>query len=367
MGFPFLSKSSAIIIIHRIMEKVEVNSERWFSLENFENERWENIKGSNHSVSTCGRVRRDAHSTKQFINGIYAKTLTYKARIMRLTLSPLGYYHTRISINGTLTDVRINRLVAEAFIPNPDNLPHVNHKNEDTTDNRMENLEWCTPEYNNNYGTARKRLIATRIKKDSEKWRTIKQFSLDGRLIRSFKYKSLLEKAGFDYYAIDKCCHHIVPSAFGYIWRYNDDPFSSDFKVRTIDDRNELGQVAPTPVIQYDLNGNPIKEYPSMTEAAIAMNGNTTTIGLCCNGRNQRAYDYMWRRKGEPAPQPYKNRNKRPVIQLTLDGQLVREYSSLMEASEIFNGDKKKWTSIWDCCAGKAKTYKGFIWKYKTE
>ena len=348
------------------MDKIIVNSERWFSLKDYDNEQWKTIKDSNYSVSTCGRIRRNAHSTEQFINGIHAKTLTYKARIMRLTLSQLGYYHTRISINGKLKDVRVNRLVAEAFITNPKKLPHVNHKNEDTTDNRVENLEWCTPEYNNNYGTARQRLVATRINKYSNKWRTINQYSLDGKLIHSFKYKGLLEKAGFDYNSIDKCCKHIVPSAFGYIWRYNDELFSMDFKTRKVNERNELGQTVPVPVVQYDLNGNPIKEYPSMTDAAIAMNGNTTTIGYCCNGRNQRAYGYMWRRKNEPAPPPYKNRNKRPILQFTLDGRLVREYPSLREASELFNGDKKKWTSIWECCSGKAKTYKGFIWKYKT-
>ena len=349
------------------MEKIIVNSERWFSLEDYDGEQWKTVNGSNHSVSTCGRIRRDEHSTEQFINGVHAKTLHYKARIMRLTLSKHGYFHTRIKIDGILKDVRVNRLVAEAFIPNPDNLPHVNHKNEDTTDNRVENLEWCTPEYNNNYGTARQRLIATRIKNESDKWRTIKQFTLGGELIHSFKYKSLLEKAGFDYNLVDKCCKHILPSAFGFVWRYNDDPYSYDFKKHSIEGRNELGQVAPVPVIQYDINGNFIREYPSMTEAAIAMNGNTTTIGYCCNGRNQRAYGYMWRRKGDPAPKPYQNRNKREVLQLTLDGKLVREYHSLREASEIFNGDKRKWTSIWECCAGKAKTYKGFIWKYKNE
>lgn len=52
---------------------------------------------------------------------------------------------------------KIHRLVAEAFIPNPDNLPSINHKDENRTNNRADNLEWCTVAYNSTYGTVSQR------------------------------------------------------------------------------------------------------------------------------------------------------------------------------------------------------------------
>lgn len=72
------------------------------------------------------------------------------------------YYTVHLRHNGKRIAKNIHRLVAEAFIPNPDNLPQVNHKDECKHNNNVDNLEWCTALYNTRYGTGIKRAIANR-------------------------------------------------------------------------------------------------------------------------------------------------------------------------------------------------------------
>ena len=76
-----------------------------------------------------------------------------------------GYKGVLLKANGIFKCELIHRLVATAFIPNPDNLPHVNHKDEDKTNNSIDNLEWCDAKYNNNYGTKGKSIRASKLNK----------------------------------------------------------------------------------------------------------------------------------------------------------------------------------------------------------
>lgn len=86
--------------------------------------------------------------------GIYAVTSCGKVwshkrhRFMKLTGEGGNYKCVNLSKNGRYKTFLVHRLVAEAYIPNPDNLPQVNHKNEKKDKNNVQNLEWCTAEYN---------------------------------------------------------------------------------------------------------------------------------------------------------------------------------------------------------------------------
>lgn len=75
-----------------------------------------------------------------------------------------GYCYVVFSVKGNRKTVKIHRLVANAFIPNPNNFPMVNHKDENKLNNHADNLEWCTPKYNSNYGSVRSRIIQSRIR-----------------------------------------------------------------------------------------------------------------------------------------------------------------------------------------------------------
>ena len=99
-----------------------------------------------------------------------------------------GYYFIGMHAEGKHVTRNIHRLVAQAFIPNPDNLPEVNHKDEDKSNNCVTNLEWCTRSYNCSYGINTKKARRTL-------W--YYQYSLDGVFLRKFTASSLKEN-GFD-------------------------------------------------------------------------------------------------------------------------------------------------------------------------
>lgn len=87
-----------------------------------------------------------------------------KNNIIKSFINKKGYRLVSLSKNGIIKKFSVHRLAAQAFIPNPDNLPMVNHKDEDKTNNSVDNLEWCDAKYNNNYGTANIRRSETLIK-----------------------------------------------------------------------------------------------------------------------------------------------------------------------------------------------------------
>ena len=103
---------------------------------------WKDIKGYEglYQVSNLGRVKslsRKNHPKEEFRN---------------LITNSKGYLIVNLLKNNKGKTNKVHRLVAEAFIPNPNNYPQVNHKDENKTNNHVDNLEWCTNKYNSNYG-----------------------------------------------------------------------------------------------------------------------------------------------------------------------------------------------------------------------
>lgn len=157
-----------------------------------QNEIWKDVPGfPGYQVSNTGRVR-----------SFY--------RVLAPDLVK-GYYRVRLYRNGRVSRIYIHRLVAMAFVPNPNSLPQINHKNEIKTDNRVENLEWCTAQYNNTYGTARKRAAKAKSK-------AIGQYTRDGILIAKYdRIKDARDLFGSHIFSV---LSGKRKTAGGFVWKY---------------------------------------------------------------------------------------------------------------------------------------------------
>ena len=120
---------------------------------------WKPIVGFEglYEVSNMGQVRSLTRISSFRDRSGRMNERVIKGRIMRPQPQKSGYLHVGLSKGGIVTQYRVHRLVAAAFVDNPEGLYEVNHIDEDKTNNRADNLEWCDHKYNNNYGSKPKR------------------------------------------------------------------------------------------------------------------------------------------------------------------------------------------------------------------
>lgn len=145
------------------------------------NEIWKDIEGyiGLYQISNLGRVKS---------LGRRGKGCSLEDRILKHNINKDGYHLVNLKdVNHVAKWYSVHRLVALHFIPNPNNLPIINHKDEDKSNNYMDNLEWCTIQYNNSYGTVVERQSNNK-KGQSNEWlnKPILQYSLEGEFIAEF-------------------------------------------------------------------------------------------------------------------------------------------------------------------------------------
>ena len=172
---------------------------------------WKDIEGyEGYQVSSEGRVR----SLDRWVVYKNGKKRFRKGMILKPFLNNCGYFQVYLGKNGKQKWLKVHRLVAKAFIPNPDNLPEVNHINEfDKTDNKVENLEWCDRSYNVNYGTG----VQRRREKQGKK---VYQYTTDNQLVKVWDSLSECVRNGYYNTCITKCCMGVYKQHKGYKWSY---------------------------------------------------------------------------------------------------------------------------------------------------
>ena len=173
---------------------------------------WKDIAGyeGKYQVSNLGRVR----SLDRMVRRKNGYILRCKGQLIEPTNHKSGYIYIGLTKDGKKNTLKLHRIVATAFIPNPDNLPHVNHKDENPKNNRADNLEWCNAEYNNSYGNHIERC---------KRHRAVEQYTLDWKLVTT--YPSIIEASkavGISRALIGNVCSKRLhqKSAGGYRWRY---------------------------------------------------------------------------------------------------------------------------------------------------
>ena len=171
---------------------------------------WKDIKDYEglYQVSNWGRV-------KSLGNGGTYKT----SRILKTVKDINGYFYVTLWKNGKQKHCLVHRLVATAFLDNPDNFPCINHKDEVKTNNSVENLEWCSYKYNNNYGSHNEKVSDAQIN-DPNKSKKVLQFTLDGELIREWESTRECERNGFNHGSVSACCRGKILQYKGFYWMY---------------------------------------------------------------------------------------------------------------------------------------------------
>ena len=259
-----------------------IETQKFYTME----EKWKDIQGYEgmYQVSNLGRVRSFSDKKK---GGFLSLKRTDKG----------GYVYVVLCRDGIHQTKKVHRLVAEAFIKNPEGLPCINHKDEVKSNNCIDNLEWCSYKYNINYGTCLSRGVETR-RKNKIGFKPVYAFKDDVLVAEYDSASEAARQIDVDRTAIWLCCSGVNKSAGGFQWSY--EPVCP--KVEYKEQRKRL--------YQYSLDGELIQVYESLSEGARQTGALRANIQKCCRGELKKTHGYRF--SFEPITQPLPNRPTLP-------------------------------------------------------
>ena len=174
-------------------------------------EKWVDIAGYEglYQISSCGNVR-------SFVSARGKRKIP---KLLKPEVLKKGYLRVPLCKDYSKERYMVHRLVAMAFIPNPDNLPYINHKDENKSNNNVDNLEWCSRSYNVRYSWDKHPERHTR--KGKHYAHAIVQLDKAGNVIKEWtNARTIFVETGMDDSSIRQVCQGVRHSAYGYLWRY---------------------------------------------------------------------------------------------------------------------------------------------------
>lgn len=314
-------------------------------------EEWRPVVGfvGYYEVSNLGNVRSISRKVREKSpKGGYFQ----EGRIVAKVLNKQGYLTVNLCRDEICITKTIHRLVAQAFLPNPDNLPQVNHKDEVKTNNRLDNLEWCTAKYNVNYGTGIQRMQEGTRKPiyqlDKETKEIVKVWKWVGEVAKEYGCGSGRVFGWCQDYA----------EAEGYIWCYAEDykeGYWSGKTIKTIRSKSrKVYKIDPTTL-------KVLSEYATTDE--LRKDGfETTAVYNACEGKTRKHGGYFWSYDPDTFRPKKMNHPKRKVIQFDLQtGEELGRWESLRDMTKEtgYLGPH-----VGSCCRGLRGDAYGYGWKY---
>lgn len=298
-----------------------------------------------YKVSNLGNVK----SLDRVITDKNGKVKLIKGKIHKLYLTHSGYLSIGLYKNSEQKIFRVHRLVADAFIPNPKNLPQVNHIDENKENNCVNNLEWCTVSENGLRKSKKGEKKILQYDKEGnfiKEWDSIKKASLE----LNIKYSTLQEAVKHN---------HFCSECF---WKYYSNNYPN--KIET-----NISIFCGRPVYQYDLNGNFIKEWNKVSEIISELGYDKSGINKVCREKNGYTYKgFQWRYK-DTVDDPNINIGKARVRegiykidQYSLEGKFIKTWDNAKQAAISLG--MRDGHRILKCCKGAQNQCSGFLWKY---